>query len=115
VPEPIPSLDAWWYFAPEHGQHISFYTLESLRIMAKAGGRFLYTNGANIHLFSRTPLSEYWFRKAIIERNSQWIGLWRPRKSLLDEDWQRVRTQVLTRLGYQPEKGSPEKKQDAHD
>jgi Methyltransferase domain len=115
LPEPVPSLDAWWYFAPEHGQHISFYTLKSLRIMAKAGSRFFYTNGCNIHLFSRKPLSEYWFRKAISERNSQWIGLWRPRKSLLDHDWQSVRTQVLTKLGYQQEKGGPEEKQDKHD
>jgi hypothetical protein len=115
LPEPIPSLDAWWYFAPEHGQHISFYTLKSLRVLANAGSRFFYTNGYNIHLFSRKPIREYWFRKATIERNSQWIGLWRPRKSLLDHDWQSVRTQVLTKLGYQPEKGSPEIKQDPHD
>jgi hypothetical protein len=115
LPEPVPSLDAWWYFAPEHGQHISFYTLKSLRAMANAGSRFFYTNGYNIHLFSRKPLSEYWFRKAILERNSQWIGLWRPRKSLLDHDWQSVRTQVLTKLGYQQEKGGPEEKQDKHD
>jgi len=115
LPEPIPPLDAWWYFAPEHGQHISFYTLKSLRVMANAGSRFFYTNGSNTHLFSRKPLPEYWFRKAISERNSRWIGLWRPRKSLLDRDWQKVRTQVLTRLGYEPEKGSPETKQDKHD
>jgi hypothetical protein len=92
LPEPVPSLDAWWYFAPEHGQHISFYTLKALRVMASAGSRFFYT-----------------------ERNSQWIGLWRPRKSLLDHDWQSLRTQVLTKLGYQQEKGSAERKQDTHD
>jgi hypothetical protein len=115
LPEPVPSLDAWWYFAPEHGQHISFYTLKSLRVMANAGGRFLYTNGSNIHLFSRKPLREYWFRKATSVRYSQLIGLWRPRKSLLDYDWQKVRTQVLTELGYQPGKSRPEEKQDEHD
>lgn len=102
LPDPAPSLDEWWYFAPEHGQHISFFTLKSLKVMAETGNRFLYTNGSNIHLFSRKRLSEYWFRKAISERNSQWIGLWRPRKSLLENDWQSVRTQVLSKLGYQP-------------
>ena len=115
LPEPIPSLDAWWYFAPEHGQHISFYTLKSLQAMANAGGRFFYTNGANLHLFSRKPIHEYWFRKVTSERNSQWLGLWRPRKSLLGDDWHRVRTQVLTKLGYQPEVDSPERDLATHD
>ena len=110
LPEPIPPLDEWWYFGPEHGQHISFYTLTSLKAMADTGSRFLYTNGLNIHLFSRKRLSEYWFRKAISERNSQWIGLWRPRKSLLDSDWQSVRTQVLSKLGAQLEKSTSAKK-----
>ena len=100
VPRPTPHLSDWWYYAPEHGQHISFFTLEALRLIADAGGRLFYTNGVNLHLFSRNQINEFWFRKATTERNSQWLGLWKRRESLLENDWHKLRREVLTRLGY---------------
>jgi len=39
VPEPAPSLADWWYYSPSSGQHISFYTMESLRILAARFGK----------------------------------------------------------------------------
>ena len=41
----------WWYFAPEHGQHIMFYTYKSLELLAKKFNKNFYTNGF-IHAFS---------------------------------------------------------------
>ncbi len=45
--------DDWWYFAPEGGQHITFYTKKSLRILADKIGMKFSTNGRNIHIFSK--------------------------------------------------------------
>lgn len=45
-------LKDWWYFAPEGGQHITFYTQKSLKILASKIGMKLSTNGRNIHIFS---------------------------------------------------------------
>lgn len=100
IPEPAPSLDNWWYYAPEHGQHISFFTLKALKEVAADGNRFLYTNGVSLHLFSRSKVSEFLFRKATSERASQWLSLWKRRRSLLEDDWQKLRADVLEKLGY---------------
>jgi hypothetical protein len=100
LPTPTPALSEWWYYAPEHGQHIGFHTLASLKIAAAANGRFFCSDGNLLHLFSRKRVSEYWFRKVTSERNSQWLGLWRRRQSLLLDDWQNLRKEVLSGLGY---------------
>jgi hypothetical protein len=99
VPNPVPELSDWWYFAPEHGQHISFYTDKTLRIIAAKWQRFLYSSNS-LHLFSIKPISEFLFRHATRPRTAQWLGLWRRRKSLLEEDFHKRRKDTLTRLGY---------------
>jgi hypothetical protein len=50
-----PSKD-WWYFVPEGGQHVSFYTQKCLKILANKIGMKLSTNGRNIHIFSRRQI-----------------------------------------------------------
>jgi hypothetical protein len=105
IPTPAPALDEWWYYAPEHGQHISFYTLDALRIIGEDGNRHLCSNGVNLHMFSRGKVSNYLFNKVTSERASRWIGLWRHRRSLLEEDWHKQRADVLTSLGYEAKHG----------
>lgn len=102
VPEPAPRLSNWWYFAPEHGQHISFYTRKTLSIIAAKWNRSFYSNN-NLHLFSLKPVNNFLFQRATRTRNAQWLGLWRRRKSLLEEDFQNRMKAALCRLGY-PEK-----------
>jgi len=55
LPEEVPSLD-WDYYGFEHGQHISFYSSETLDYIA---GRFgvVVSSVGNLHLFSSTPIS----------------------------------------------------------
>ena len=100
LPSPAPALTDWWYYGPEHGQHISFYTIKSLQTIADAHQRFFYSNGRDFHFFSRKRISEYWFRKFTSERYSRWIGLWRRRQTLLDEDFLANRKNILAKLGY---------------
>ena len=33
VPSPTPNLSDWWYYVPTTGQHIAFYTMDTLRIL----------------------------------------------------------------------------------
>ena len=40
----ITSVNDWWYFVPETGQHISFYTLKSLQYIAATTFSNLYSN-----------------------------------------------------------------------
>jgi hypothetical protein len=57
VPEPAPKLENWWYYGLEHGQHIAFYTRESLEVLAKQFGYEFATDGAGLHVFSRKHVS----------------------------------------------------------
>ncbi|MCK4664987.1 MAG: class I SAM-dependent methyltransferase [Bacteroidales bacterium] len=50
----IHNINDWWYFAPEGGQHISFYTLNSLEYISRKFNAYLFSNGNNIHLLSKT-------------------------------------------------------------
>ena len=47
------SASDWWYFSPETGQHVSFYTLEALQNIAKQLNAKLFTNNSSLHLFTR--------------------------------------------------------------
>jgi hypothetical protein len=47
----------WWYFLPD-GQHVAFYTRRSLTVLAEAFGYHLASDGSDIHLFSRTKISD---------------------------------------------------------
>jgi hypothetical protein len=42
----------WWYYAPETGQHISFYTTTALRLIGERLGLSLATNGSNLHVLA---------------------------------------------------------------
>ncbi len=46
----------WQYFAPEHGQHISFFSIRTLEYIATKKNLNFVSNHRNLHLFSRKPL-----------------------------------------------------------
>lgn len=56
LPEPAPRAADWWYYLPEVGQHVTFHTLDSLRILGENLGYELTSNGRNWHMFHRIPL-----------------------------------------------------------
>ncbi len=52
----IQSVNDWWYFVPEGGQHVSLYSLKSLEQLKKHFNCNLYTNKRNLHILSKKPL-----------------------------------------------------------
>ena len=50
----------WWYLSPEHGQHIGFFRVSTLRTMAQMLGCRFRTDGRSVHLFSRRPIPASW-------------------------------------------------------
>ena len=52
VPSPRPQPGEWWYFGPEHGQHIGFFRLGTLRYLAERFGLHLLSNGSGLHLLT---------------------------------------------------------------
>ncbi len=51
----------WHYYAFESGQHICFYQPRTLAHLAQSMG-MRYVRGGNLHLFTKQPVSPFWFR-----------------------------------------------------
>jgi len=57
LPTPIKKPKEWWYYGLEHGQHIAFYSLKSLKFIADIHGLNLYSTGST-HLFTQKKVSQ---------------------------------------------------------
>lgn len=88
----VRQLDDWWYYAPECGQHIGFFTERSLRAVAERLGWVLSSNGRNLHVMSERPVSRVlldYLRKPSHARRLAWTGIrrtlaWSDGKALLE-------------------------------
>lgn len=56
-----PINEKWWYFTFDTGQHVSLYHINTLRYLAKKLKLFFYSNGTNIHMFSKTKVNPLLF------------------------------------------------------
>jgi hypothetical protein len=86
VPQPVPQLSDWWYYLPSTGQHISFYSLDSLRVIARRFGRHLLSHGP-YHLFTIAPQSNLLFRLCFRMKVARTINFCRKRHSLVEPDF----------------------------
>lgn len=60
----ITSVDDWWYFTKETGQHISLYSMKSLEIVGTKLNCNFYSNNSNLHIltkreFNSNPFETY--------------------------------------------------------
>lgn len=56
---------SWWYFMPDIGQHVSFYTKYSLQLLANKYG-YRYINIKFIHMFTKKDLNTIQFAYDIL-------------------------------------------------
>lgn len=54
-----PSPD-WWYLGCEHGQHVGFFRISTLRAIADKLGCSFASDGHSIHIFSRKRIPLLW-------------------------------------------------------
>lgn len=60
IPDDEAPLADWWYYSLETGQHITFFTRKSLRLLAESLGMRFYSYGG-LHVLSARPLNEFVF------------------------------------------------------
>jgi hypothetical protein len=89
VPDPAPLPANWWYYAVKGGQHISFYSAESLQQIASHFNVHLLTRGS-YHLFTRKPQNRLLFRIATSGKTGPLVNWVRRRKSLTEADFERM-------------------------
>jgi hypothetical protein len=93
---PIAHAEDWWYFAPETGQHISFFSIQALEILAEQVGAYLWTDRQMTHLLTRRKLkaspfdSDGGMFSGFLDRAMRSMGFrkQRPMKSLTQDDYE---------------------------
>ena len=91
-PEKLNSADDWWYIMPETGQHIALYTEKSLRHLGQTFGLNFYTNGSNLHLFTKQKLNQPLFKLLVTYRIAHLLYLFaRGKRSLLMKDYELIK------------------------
>jgi hypothetical protein len=51
------AAEDWWYFAPETGQHVSFYHRSTLEFIARRFNCKLYSDDAGLHMLTKKPMA----------------------------------------------------------
>lgn len=101
LPEPAPRVGSWWYYALEGGQHVSFYTMVSLTMLAERLGMELVSDGRSVHAFcakgalprlTREMIRNRWLSKRLLPL----LRKARPSVSLLEDDFGAARDAART-------------------
>ena len=58
VPNPVPRPEEWWYYVPEGGQHILFYSKETLNYITKRFDLKYLKINQNLHIFTQNNLND---------------------------------------------------------
>ena len=55
---PEDHIEDWWYLSPETGQHVGFFTLDALQVVADRHGLKLVSDGAMLHLLTDRAITK---------------------------------------------------------
>jgi hypothetical protein len=89
IPRNTPKPETWWYYGPDHGQHISFYSVPTLSFIAKRFSLRLLSDGTSIHLFTKDNISPLRFKLLIKAHHlTAFLEGLGGRKSLIPNDYQ---------------------------
>jgi hypothetical protein len=87
LPIPAPPITDWWYYGPEHGQNVAFFTREALQQLAARFSANYYTNGGSIYLIPRRHTSEKTFQLVLRPEVRVLVSRVYRCRSLLEEDF----------------------------
>lgn len=59
ISDPPPQPKDWWYYGLDHGQHLGFFRVRSLKFIAERFGKYLYTDGVSCHMLLDRKIP-YW-------------------------------------------------------
>lgn len=63
LPGRMPPIQSWWYYALDTGQHISFYSRETLEYIAQKYNMHLITDDIETHILSRKKIPYNFFKR----------------------------------------------------
>ena len=59
ITSPPPKPGDWWYYGHEHGQHVSFWTYDSLNRLAEKFNMYFYSDKKQYHVISAKKISKF--------------------------------------------------------
>lgn len=90
MPARPPLPGAWWYYIPEYGQHISFYTLKTLSFIAEKFSLRFCSDGKYYHLLTEKNIPPLLFRACSRTGIARIINALSRRRSLVQQDFTKV-------------------------
>lgn len=85
IADSTPAQSDWWYYGKEHGQHIGFFRLKTLKFLAAKRGKYLISDGRSYHLISDRPVNRIVWR-ALLKAKKILPGILRSK--LRSKTWQ---------------------------
>ncbi|MBC7682350.1 MAG: class I SAM-dependent methyltransferase [Ferruginibacter sp.] len=105
VPAHLKQIKNWWYLTPETGQHIVFFTVRTLEILAEHLGCQLFSNGSDLHLLTKRKMADPFVekKKSMAVRVAQKYLRWAAPSdvtghSLLAQDFEAARRRLAKTL-----------------
>lgn len=89
LPEPVPD-ESWWYYAPQHGQHICFLERRTLEALGKKI-KMHVVSYKSMHLFSKSRIETGRFERLM--KNTNRPGLF-TRKSEYEKSKKRLKRKI---------------------
>ena len=91
LPNPVPNPGDWWYYDLDNGQHIAFYTKESMKYLARHYGLH-FTSAWSVHMLSQKKIPDLIFKMLVVAGRLGLDNLLIPgRRSLIVEDMKKVK------------------------
>lgn len=87
------SLNNWWYFTPETGQHVSLYSLQSLHKLAERFHLHLLSHN-NLHLLSKTKRNSLLYIMSFRRSFQKATSFLKKRNSLLSSDFNKIKMTI---------------------
>ena len=72
IPDSVAAIENWWYITPETGQHLAFYSKESMRLIAEKFNKNFYSKNNSIHILTSEKLSQNQLNFAFSKKKSFW-------------------------------------------
>jgi hypothetical protein len=66
-------LGNWWYYGLEHGQHVSFYSIETLKVIARKFNLKLHSSNGSLHFIGYPSINSKLIGLSLHSR-LRWLG-----------------------------------------
>ena len=88
ISSPPPQQKDWWYYGREHGQHIGFFRVHTLEVMANKFGKKVVSDGKSYHLITDRNISKVrWITIILLAKILPIVFTWKLKSKTWDDHY----------------------------